>query len=205
MRACLESVLGLGDMCAAAYVVDNGSTDGTLDSLVEIAASDGRLHVLPQGRNLGTTVSRNIAIREALAMSPRPSYICVLDSDTVANEAAMGSAVDALESDPAIAVAGPTLVGGMALSSSRGATSPRSESSSAKRGPSGAWPSVPPRPRCRRRLSSAACRTWVISSRPAGSLRFGPGSEWAFSTRQSSTPPRMWTGAFAATKRATAS
>ncbi len=112
VRACLESVLGLGDMCAAAYVVDNGSTDGTLDSLVEIAASDGRLHVLPQGRNLGTTVSRNIAIREALAMSPRPSYICVLDSDTVANEAAIGSAVDALESDPAIAVAGPTLAGG---------------------------------------------------------------------------------------------
>ena len=38
VRACLESVLGLGDMCAAAYVVDNGSTDGTLDSLVEIDA-----------------------------------------------------------------------------------------------------------------------------------------------------------------------
>lgn len=112
VRACLESVLGLGDMCAAAYVVDNGSTDGTLDALSEIAAADGRLRMLPQGCNLGTTVSRNIAIREALTMSPRPGYICVLDSDTVANEAAIGSAVDALESDPTIAVAGPTLVGG---------------------------------------------------------------------------------------------
>lgn len=206
VRACLESVLGLGDMCAAAYVVDNGSTDGTLDALSEIAAADGRLRMLPQGCNLGTTVSRNIAIREALTMSPRPGYICVLDSDTVANEAAIGSAVDALESDPTIAVAGPTLVGGgMALSSSRGAISPRSELSSARRAPSGAWPNAPPRQRCRTRPSLVACRTWAISSPLAGSHRCGFGSGWAFSTRRSSMPPRTWTGVSAAMKRTTAS
>lgn len=109
VRPCLESVLGLGGLCSVVYVVDNGSADGTLAALGELAAGDERLRVLPQERNLGTTASRNIAIREVLAMSPRPSYICVLDSDTVANAAALGSAMDALEADPSIAVAGPTL------------------------------------------------------------------------------------------------
>lgn len=109
VRPCVESVLGLGELCQVTYVVDNGSTDGTLAALSELAASDSRLRVLPQGRNLGTTVSRNIAIREVLAMRERPGYVCVLDSDTVANARAIGGVLDALERDPSIGVAGPTL------------------------------------------------------------------------------------------------
>lgn len=205
VRACLESVLGLGDMCPAAYVVDNGSTDGTLDALGEIAAADGRLRVLPQGRNLGTTVSRNIAIREALAMSPRPRYICVLDSDTVVNEAAIGSAIDALESDPDIAVAGPTLAGGDGSEQLSGRNLPTLGIKFGK-----AWPLG--------RVAERAAAAEVPEAPVIGGVQdvgyllsacwVTPAWAWervGLLDEKIFYAPRMWTGAFAATKLATES
>lgn len=108
VRACIESVLGLGDLLGTLYAVDNGSSDGTLGILSGIAARDRRLRVLPQSENLGTTVSRNIALR--IALEDGSGYVCVLDSDTVVSRAAIEEAVAALVADPSIGVAGPTLV-----------------------------------------------------------------------------------------------
>ncbi|MCF6413946.1 glycosyltransferase family 2 protein [Collinsella tanakaei] len=111
VKACLESVLGLGELCFAVYVVDNGSEDATLRILEDTAAKDARLHVLPQAGNIGTTRSRNIAIREVLDMEMKPGYVCVLDSDTVVNARAIEEVIDVMERDSTIGVAGPTLVG----------------------------------------------------------------------------------------------
>lgn len=58
-------------------VLDNGSTDGTGEILKRLAADDA-LHIRTyfEPKNLGTTRSRNILLREA-----RGEYICVVDSD----------------------------------------------------------------------------------------------------------------------------
>lgn len=58
-------------------VVDNGSTDGTLPLLETWQKSRSELRVFRQPVNRGTTVSRNLALREV-----RGDFVFVLDSDT---------------------------------------------------------------------------------------------------------------------------
>lgn len=110
VRECVESVLGLNGILSRLYVVDNGSTDGTLPILREIARRDRRLLLLPQARNLGTTRSRNIALRMALSEDPAPRYVCVLDSDAAVSRDSVEGAIAVCEADSSIGIAGPTLV-----------------------------------------------------------------------------------------------
>jgi GT2 family glycosyltransferase len=56
-------------------VVDNGSTDATLD-IVRGYETSARIRVTRLPRNRGTTYPRNLALREAAG-----AFICVLDSD----------------------------------------------------------------------------------------------------------------------------
>ena len=107
VSACLESVLGLGDVCLEVHVEDNGSTDGTPEMLEALAVSDRRLHVEYLDSNLGTTVSRNLALRR---VSPEATHVCVLDSDTVINREAFHLMVEALQRDSRIGVVGPTMM-----------------------------------------------------------------------------------------------
>jgi len=57
-------------------IVDNGSTDSTLAQLTEWEKQPG-VHVFRQAFNRGTTVSRNIALKQA-----RGEFVFVVDSDT---------------------------------------------------------------------------------------------------------------------------
>lgn len=103
---CVKSVLALECAGLDLWVVDNGSTDGTPGILAGVAARDPRLHVITEARNLGTTVSRN----EALRRVPRDvDYVCILDSDTVVNQGAFERLAATLASDTSIGVAGPTM------------------------------------------------------------------------------------------------
>ena len=104
--ACVESVLGLECSRLDLWVVDNGSTDTTPRILADAAARDPRLHVITEGRNLGTTVSRNEALRR---VGPDVDYVCILDSDTVVNQAAFETMAAALASDDSVGVVGPTM------------------------------------------------------------------------------------------------
>ena len=63
VRSCIESVLGLGCICADVYVIDNGSSDDTLGILRDLAATDARLHVCGLSCNMGTTIPRNMGLR----------------------------------------------------------------------------------------------------------------------------------------------
>lgn len=103
---CVESVLALECARLDLWVVDNGSSDATPEILASVAARDPRLRVITEPRNLGTTVSRNEALRR---VAPDTDYVCVLDSDTVVNQAAFDTMAAALASDPAIGVVGPTM------------------------------------------------------------------------------------------------
>ena len=106
IEQCVRSILALSCRELGVWVVDNGSTDGTREIISEIAASDDRLHPIYESRNLGTTVSRNKAIR---AIPQGMDYVCVLDSDTVVNQRAFEAMALAL-SDESIGVVGPTMM-----------------------------------------------------------------------------------------------
>lgn len=58
-------------------IVDNGSTDGTVEELEEWRGRHPELQLFRQPVNRGTTVSRNIALRAA-----RGEFVFVVDSDT---------------------------------------------------------------------------------------------------------------------------
>lgn len=107
--ACVRSILGISSRPVRLYVVDNGSSDGTVDVLRGFARRDPRVWVHEAPRNLGTTVSRNIALR---SLADDVGYVCVLDSDTVVNEGAIEELVALVDSDPAIGIAGPTMKDG---------------------------------------------------------------------------------------------
>lgn len=103
---CLESVLSLECGRLDVWVVDNGSSDSTSQILSGLASRDSRLHVISEAENLGTTVSRNKALR---SIEPDTDYVCVLDSDTIVNQSAFDEMAAALVSDSSIGVIGPTM------------------------------------------------------------------------------------------------
>lgn len=106
IRPCLESVLGLAPARLDVFVVENGSADETPSILRDLASHHSALHCLFNERNLGTTVSRNQALRR---IPVGTDYVCVLDSDTVVNQGAFERMADALVADPSIGVIGPTM------------------------------------------------------------------------------------------------
>jgi len=105
IERCLGSILAFRDIDVLTYVVDNGSSDRTL-AILQRFEPDPRLSVFKQRKNLGTTVSRNIALRR---VPSDVEYVCVLDSDTRVNEAAFAAMIDALERNPGVGLVGPIM------------------------------------------------------------------------------------------------
>lgn len=106
IKPCLESVLALDCADLDVWVVDNGSTDSTSCILAELSSAHSNLHVIISDKNLGTTISRNKALKE---IEPTTDYVCILDSDTVVNQAAFDQMVAVLVSNQEIGVVGPTM------------------------------------------------------------------------------------------------
>ena len=104
---CIESVLSLCCKRLELWVVDNGSTDKTPDILAGIEKSDSRLRIISEARNLGTTVSRNKALK---CISTDIDYICILDSDTLVNQEAFERMGRVLAGDQSIGVIGPSMM-----------------------------------------------------------------------------------------------
>jgi GT2 family glycosyltransferase len=75
--ACLRSLRKASYEPFSVVVVDNGSSDGTLDAVRE---SFGDVELLPQTTNLGFAEGNNIGIRHALARGS--DYVLVLNNDT---------------------------------------------------------------------------------------------------------------------------
>ncbi len=107
IESCIISILAIRAFDIKLHVVDNGSTDRTVELLnIYEAASDGRMNVVRLGRNLGTTLTRNIALR---SVGRDADYVCVLDSDTVINENAFVKMARKLDLDPTIGLIGPSM------------------------------------------------------------------------------------------------
>jgi len=82
-------------------VVDNLSTDDTAAAVKALQKRYGRKVRYVYEKELGLSVARNRAIREA-----KGSYILFLDDDALATPGWMGAIVDVFESDPSIGCVG---------------------------------------------------------------------------------------------------
>lgn len=106
IEACLRSVLSLQARELLVLVFDNGSTDGTVGMLHRLAEEYPALVWTRAADNLGTTKSRNTLLRVVPADF---DYVCVLDSDTVANQHAFELMTGALAANPTVGVVGPSM------------------------------------------------------------------------------------------------
>lgn len=101
---CLESIAGLcsrGDN--ETILVDNGSTDGTLEAVADRFPAVRRLRL---DRNMGVAAGRNAGLRRA-----RGRYLMLLDNDTVATAAAIEGLAEYLDKHPDVGLVAPRLTG----------------------------------------------------------------------------------------------
>jgi GT2 family glycosyltransferase len=105
-EACLRSVfadLESSGLHHEVIVIDNGSTDGTLEVLVRLARAT--LTVIPLGHNTGTTFSRNIGLRMA-----RGEFVAILDSDIeIRTPGTFAQVLGFLRQHPDVGIAAPQL------------------------------------------------------------------------------------------------
>ncbi len=109
VRGCLDSILV---RCAAdglrpeVLVVDNGSGDRSVDIVNEFGRNyPDAVKLVALGRNRGTTVPRNLALKQA-----RSPYLCILDSDTEFVSGSIRPVLDSLTRNPRLAIVAPRLV-----------------------------------------------------------------------------------------------
>ncbi len=103
LDACLAALpAATASLASETIVIDNGSTDGT----VEWLARRTDVITILNRRNRGVAPARNQGIRAA-----RGAFLALLDDDTVAAPGALAALVAHLKTTPEVGLAGPKLVG----------------------------------------------------------------------------------------------
>jgi|GEM_PF-1493402 len=97
-KMCLESIRRYTPELHEIIVVDNGSTDGTIEYLE--AQEDVKL--IKNGLNLGFALGNNLGLREA-----RGEYIVILNNDTVVTEGWLTRLISSAQSNPQVGIVGP--------------------------------------------------------------------------------------------------
>ncbi|NOZ21937.1 MAG: glycosyltransferase family 2 protein [Planctomycetes bacterium] len=108
-EACLKSLLTTEGGDYEVVIVDNGSTDRTLDLLesmkAEFAGAGSRLRVIAKGENVGCCTGRNEGVAAAAG-----EYIVFLDNDTMVKDVDwLVRLREVLDSDPQIQIVGPKI------------------------------------------------------------------------------------------------
>lgn len=101
---CLESLSHLDYPRYRIVVVDNGSTDGSVEAIRELFPD---VAIIENGENLGFTGGNNVGLRYALAQET--DYALLLNNDTEVAPDFLSRLVQAAEADPRIGIAGPTI------------------------------------------------------------------------------------------------
>lgn len=78
-------------------VVDDASTDGTIESAMQVIGSDTRFRLVRHSSRRGVSAARNRGFCER---SPSSDFICFMDSDDCWNPDALGSLLESLRSNP---------------------------------------------------------------------------------------------------------
>ncbi|MGJ8682011.1 glycosyltransferase family 2 protein [Paraglaciecola sp.] len=111
IERCLSSLIDAlksSDRKYEIFVVDNGSTDGTLNILKRFEEnSESCLVPIYLGHNTGTTYSRNQALKKAIG-----DYVLVLDSDAYMNAHALDGLIQYLDENETCGMAVPRVTYG---------------------------------------------------------------------------------------------
>lgn len=109
IKSCIDSINTISNFLIKVIIVDNGSTDSTVEILKEYKKKMNNLDVIFLSENMGTTISRNIALK---LVDDDTDYICILDSDTIINENAIQIMSKYLSENHDVALVGPAMVNG---------------------------------------------------------------------------------------------
>jgi GT2 family glycosyltransferase len=102
---CINSFLELKEAYFQLIVVDNDSTDGSIQKAERID-SGGRLKIIHTGQNLGYTGGNNVGIEYAL--EKEFDYVLLVNADTIViNPFFLKEMVQFAEKDPRVAIIGP--------------------------------------------------------------------------------------------------
>lgn len=101
LLACLDSLVA-STIPVKAVVIDNGSTDDTLQVAEEYARSHRNVVALSSGGNIGLAAGNNVVIPHL-----EGDYALMLNPDTVLEAETLAAMIAVLEADPKVAVVGP--------------------------------------------------------------------------------------------------
>ena len=109
IKDCLNSLTAINEQKIEVILIDNGSEDNTVSIINKFKEENPDIlsKIILLEKNYGTTISRNMGIRE---ISDDTNFVCILDSDTIINQDAMSELIRVLQSDPQNAIAGPHMV-----------------------------------------------------------------------------------------------
>jgi GT2 family glycosyltransferase len=97
VESCVASVLGSTYANLEVIVIDNGSTDGSVEHLNGLYGAEGRFRAVELDSNMGPAYARNRAVDTATG-----KYIAFLDNDTETEPGWLEPLVEAMEEDPTI-------------------------------------------------------------------------------------------------------
>jgi len=99
---CLESLKRISYSNYEIILVDNGSSDGSVEFLKERYP---QIEIIENGRNLGFAEGNNVGIKKAIEKGTE--YVLLLNNDTIVDPKFLGELVKVAESNPKIGIAGP--------------------------------------------------------------------------------------------------
>ena len=105
--ACLESLAAAAPAAARVVVVDNGSTDGSLEAL-RASRADPRVSVIAAGSNRGFAAANNLGLAE-LAGDPAITHFLLLNNDATVHPGFLGQIALAIAAAPGAGIVGPTI------------------------------------------------------------------------------------------------
>ncbi len=102
LEQCLQRLDAHAPAGRQTVVVDNGSTDGTVEAL---RAGHPEVEVIANGANLGYTRASNLGLRRC-----RGDFVLLLNADALVGEGSLEPMLELLHARPAAAAVGPRLV-----------------------------------------------------------------------------------------------
>jgi GT2 family glycosyltransferase len=104
LRQCLQSLVEQDYPIEEMIVLDNGSSDGSIDMVMD---EFPKVTLLRQAENLGVPKGKNIGIRKAL--EGKSDYIFALDNDLYSDKSTIAQLVRILDNNPDIGIVGATI------------------------------------------------------------------------------------------------
>jgi N-acetylglucosaminyl-diphospho-decaprenol L-rhamnosyltransferase len=107
LRACLKSLEANRGVSFLTFVVDNASSDGSAEMVRD---EFPHVHLIVSPMNGGYAYANNLALRKILALDPLPSFVLLLNPDTVLPPDALARMLEFFAAHPEAGIAGPKLV-----------------------------------------------------------------------------------------------